>query len=136
MNCRTCGACCISPPAEIDDYVYVDNPSLERLKRAGKSPLARLSPVFGDGDYYLLTKRKSQNGLAFRTCIAFEGEIGKNCLCSIYGIRPTVCRVFSKGSRLCLQAREEVEELGISLQVEEEPSQAQTPCQMQSTASC
>ena len=40
-------------------------------------------------------------------CVAFRGEIGGQCGCSIYQLRPQGCRRFEVGSVLCRKSREE-----------------------------
>ncbi|HKX31706.1 MAG TPA: YkgJ family cysteine cluster protein [Blastocatellia bacterium] len=39
-------------------------------------------------------------------CRALDGTIGEQCSCSIYAVRPKLCREFEPGSQGCLIARE------------------------------
>jgi Fe-S-cluster containining protein len=39
-------------------------------------------------------------------CRALKGTIGEKCSCSIYAVRPKICREFEPGSQGCLVARD------------------------------
>ncbi len=41
-------------------------------------------------------------------CRALKGTIGEKCSCSIYDVRPRLCREFEPGSEGCIAAREAV----------------------------
>lgn len=116
FNCRKCGACCI-PSTETDLYATLEENETVRLERAGKAHLFgtanRSLPVLVWAEEYfaMRTKTIKQGGFDVTVCAAFEGEIGKKCSCSVYGIRPEVCRAFRPGSKECLGAREEAEAL-------------------------
>lgn len=39
-------------------------------------------------------------------CAALQGEVGRRTACSIYGLRPDVCRTCQPGDEACSAARE------------------------------
>jgi Fe-S-cluster containining protein len=76
--------------------VFLERDEAKRLKRMG------LSIVQVAGESYVGT-RAYRGGL--RACVAFRGEIGGFCGCSIYDARPNICRQFEAGDALCREAR-------------------------------
>lgn len=94
-DCMKCGACCAYwpnipiLPGEVKD---ID----EKLK------------------IYLKPSPLDPRGLSLKSvegsnrCIALEGQLGVSVKCSIYDIRPPVCRRFEPGSDLCKKARLDV----------------------------
>jgi Fe-S-cluster containining protein len=87
------------------EYVYLARDEAKRLKRWG------LTVIRVDGSEYLGTRPHAGAGEQ-PACVAFVGEIGRDCGCSIYAGRPRNCRTFEVGSRGCRAAREE---LGMSV---------------------
>jgi Fe-S-cluster containining protein len=99
-DCQRCGACCARPRScEGSAYAYVTRKESKQMKRLG------LSVIQEDGYSYLGT-RISKNEVGPAVCVAFSGEVGEGCGCSIYQDRPGVCRAFLVGSTDCLIARQ------------------------------
>lgn len=103
-NCVKCGACCTywhNIPISIEEMPHID----ENLKKYIKISYLGVSMKLVDN---IDTLQRPKNA---GRCIALEGEVGKDIKCSIYEIRPPVCRRFEAGSDLCKKVRLEV--LGI-----------------------
>ncbi len=98
-DCQQCGACCSKPGfVEGPSYAYLTRDEAKRMKRL------RLSVLNEDGTSYLGT-RAGPDGKGPDVCVAFQGEVGGDCGCSVYSDRPRVCREFQVGSPGCLGAR-------------------------------
>jgi uncharacterized protein len=84
--CQACGACCGYssnwPRFTIEDDAALDLIPAELVN-------ARLSGMRCDGD----------------RCAALRGEIGVETACTIYAIRPDVCRTCMPGDAECAMAR-------------------------------
>jgi Fe-S-cluster containining protein len=105
LDCRKCGACCISNWGE-DTYAYVSEKDIRRLRkefteRTVKRLINRIDEPLERG----LRVKENKQGLT--VCISHRGSIGRQCSCSIYKARPTVCREFKPGNYSCQLAREE-----------------------------
>lgn len=96
LDCLACGACCYS------NNVILGDADIERFRRGGR-------PELGAMPY---ARRK--NGKLTLRLAADKGclQLGAGNRCSIYPIRPDMCRTFPVGSECCLSAR--AEDLGIS----------------------
>ncbi len=95
FNCLECAACCYS------NHVVLDADDIERFRRDGRPELAGMPYA-----------RRKNGKLALR--LAKDGaclQLGIDNRCSIYPIRPAMCRTFPVGSECCLSAR--AEDLGI-----------------------
>jgi Fe-S-cluster containining protein len=99
-DCRLCGACCVQlGPNDGNSYVYLDRQEAHRMRALG---LPVLQGALGS----LCLAARPHDGAAGRpACVAFEGELGARCGCSIYGDRPSICQEFEVGGQLCRQAR-------------------------------
>jgi Fe-S-cluster containining protein len=86
FECRTCGACC-SFSAEWPRFSLESDADLERIPRA-----------YVDGS----RGRMRCNG---NRCAALVGEVGVSTACSIYEVRPDVCRACLPGDESCEIAR-------------------------------
>jgi uncharacterized protein len=84
FDCQSCGACCATDPTWPRFSVESDD-DLARIPEE----LASLSGMRCVGD----------------RCAALSGEIGKWTGCTIYAIRPIVCRDCQPGDPECLVAR-------------------------------
>jgi uncharacterized protein len=84
--CQRCGACC-AYSAEWPRF------SLESEEALALIPLALIDDSRG---------RMRCDG---QRCSALQGEIGKSTACSIYTVRPDVCRTCQPGDPECLIAR-------------------------------
>jgi Fe-S-cluster containining protein len=94
-DCRTCGACCSGDTM----WVHVLMNDDERL---GPDRVRRLTVLTEHGRGYFARSMKMVGG----RCAAFsetldDGKVG----CSIYAVRPDVCRDFAAGSPDCHAAR-------------------------------
>ncbi|SIQ68901.1 hypothetical protein SAMN05880582_10331 [Rhizobium sp. RU20A] len=87
FDCQSCGACC----AYSEDWPRF---SLETDEELDRIPEALVAEDLGG-------MRCPDN-----RCAALSGEIGKHVACTIYEIRPIVCRTCMPGDPECLMARE------------------------------
>lgn len=100
FNCLECGGCCLSADRDFV-YVFVREDEDAPIIEAGREELLEY-----DGyEIWLRTKEFGE----YRACMALEGELGKDCRCSIYEARPGVCRRFEAGGPACLLARSNLE---------------------------
>jgi uncharacterized protein len=88
-NCQYCGACC----KHRDDPKWIE----VTAEDAKKIPLAWLQV----GDIEPFAMRQTDSG----RCVAFEWEVGKHCRCSIYDIRPSICRKVQPHDEICEKLR-------------------------------
>jgi Fe-S-cluster containining protein len=95
FDCFSCGACCYS------NEVLLGKDDVRRFEKAGRPELAAMP----------YARRK--NGKLVLRLAADKGclQLGADNRCSIYAIRPDMCRTFPVGSECCLSAR--AEDLGI-----------------------
>ena len=109
--CVECGACCAGEPGSLpgEPYVSLSTRDVKRLPGHPRRNLLvigthRRLPITCEDwtDYDLRTKRNKQ-GLT--VCVGLSGEVGKRVSCSLYAVRPTVCRSFEPGSKECHEAR-------------------------------
>jgi hypothetical protein len=84
--CRTCGACC-SFSREWPRFTMEDDVDLDRIPRELVDPRRGRMKCNGD------------------RCAALVGEVGVSTTCTIYSVRPDVCRACEPGDDACLQAR-------------------------------
>jgi len=84
--CRTCGACC-SFSREWPRFTMEDDADLDRIPHA------------------LVDQRLGRMKCSGERCAALAGEVGVSTACTIYSIRPDVCRACEPGDDACLQAR-------------------------------
>ncbi len=85
--CQTCGACC--------DYA----PSWPRFSTESDEDLARIPAK-------LVARDHSGMRCHGNRCAALDGEIGDWVACTIYAIRPDVCRACQPGDEACRIARD------------------------------
>lgn len=96
LDCRTCGACCVSP-YEQEGWADVTYEDKQRL-----SPYAQqLLTVCGDA----IETKASEFGCA---CVFLRGTPGKRVSCGIYETRPRVCAGFKVGGTDCKYMREQI----------------------------
>lgn len=101
FDCQRCGACCYNPPSNvvIDDQDYVEvNPRSKLLK---ENETASKYTFVKNGKHWM-----RMVGSVPRCC-ALTGRKGKDVSCSIYEMRPTVCRLVRPGDEECRQRRKE-----------------------------
>jgi Fe-S-cluster containining protein len=100
-DCQTCGACCVHlGPYDGNAYVYLDPDEARRMRRLG---LRVVREALGAR---CLAAAPHDGAWGYPACVAFEGELGIRCGCSVYSDRPGVCREFAAGSDVCKEARE------------------------------
>ena len=100
-DCQACGACCVHlGPYDGNAYVPLDRAEALRMRRLGLRVVqAPLGPR-------CLAAAPHEGAWGYPACVAFEGELGGRCGCSVYHDRPSVCRRFEAGSEACREARE------------------------------
>ncbi len=97
-DCQACGACCVD---------YFGTPGYIELYPDERERMRSLSlPVVDWHGQKLLGTRPHDGPGGDTCCVAFTGDVGKKCACTIHPQRPTACREFEAGSLGCLFARE------------------------------
>ena len=86
-KCQDCGACCAC------DW---DSKWVEVTERDAKRITSSLLQL-GDIEEYAMRQT-----LGNSRCAALVGEIGKATHCSIYSVRPAICRQVTRGGPICL----------------------------------
>ena len=101
FDCRTCGACCVNPPANRDaDFPWwVEIAEGDRLL-ARVDLVRKLVVRDPDGVPHL---RLGEGG----RCLALRGALQERTSCAIYHDRPTPCRTVQPGDALCRRYRYE-----------------------------
>jgi uncharacterized protein len=84
--CQSCGACC----------AY--SAEWPRFSLESEAALARIPPA-------LIDDGRGRMRCEGNRCSALTGEVGKSTACSIYAVRPDVCRACLPGDPECLVAR-------------------------------
>lgn len=84
--CQSCGACCATDSA------------WPRFSLEDEADLALIPAALVKAD-------GSGMACAGDRCLALTGEIGRATSCSIYGLRPDVCRLCQPGDDACNMAR-------------------------------
>jgi Fe-S-cluster containining protein len=87
FDCQSCGACC-SYSAGWPRFTLEEDSQLERIP-------AVLVAVDGSG-------MRCEGD----RCSALSGTVGERTACTIYAVRPDVCRACQPGDPECLMARE------------------------------
>lgn len=85
-DCQTCGACC-AHSADWPRFSLESDAELALIPEALIAP--DLSGMRWDGT----------------RCAALKGKTGQSCTCTIYPVRPLVCRDCMPGDPECLEAR-------------------------------
>lgn len=101
LDCVTCGACCCNTDENrAEGFVdYVEVFASDALRRR-RDLLARLAVRNDHGQVHLKLGADGR-------CVALSGELGRSVHCTIYDLRPAVCRRVQAGSEECLRARRE-----------------------------
>jgi Fe-S-cluster containining protein len=87
---------------EAPDYVHLFEPEVDRLVADDKEDMIFEECCFGKPMSSMRTRLDSCGNCR---CVALEGTVGKQVSCTIYDIRPEVCRKFKPGSPVCRMAR-------------------------------
>jgi Fe-S-cluster containining protein len=101
FDCQKCGACCVNPSGS-EGFAVLDQEDTGRMKRLGL-PIAKRPGDDGLDDALACRPYTGEGGKTI--CVAFAGEVGGSCGCSIHADRPAVCRDFEPGSLKCRAAR-------------------------------
>ena len=105
FDCRTCGACCVSPYTG-DAYVALDE------REATRMALAHLPVVLqqqgGHPPEFVPKLGIKLIGNATKVCAAFEGVVCSTASCGIYEERPNACRQFEVGGKACREVRRSI----------------------------
>jgi len=100
-DCQTCGACCCNRQENrlehFHDYVQV---FAEDALQAHPKLLVRLARQNKERQWHLKLKPDG-------SCVALDGEVGQSVGCTIYELRPQVCKNVQPGDSECLTARRE-----------------------------
>lgn len=86
-DCQTCGACC--------DYSAL----WPRFSTESDAELAAIPAEFIACD-------EAGMRCTGNRCAALDGRVGERVVCTIYVVRPHVCRACQPGDDACLMARE------------------------------
>lgn len=86
FDCQSCGACC-SYSAEWPRFSTEEDAEIDRIPEA------------------LVAADQSGMRCEGGRCAALRGEVGKGTACTIYEVRPHVCRACMPGGDDCLMAR-------------------------------
>ncbi|MCP8938540.1 YkgJ family cysteine cluster protein [Alsobacter sp. SYSU M60028] len=86
FDCQACGACCATS-AEWPLFTLESDEEIARIP----------AELVGAGETGMRC--------AGDRCLALAGEIGKATACSVYAVRPLVCRECEPGDPECLMAR-------------------------------
>jgi Fe-S-cluster containining protein len=84
--CQTCGACCAF------------SAEWPRFSLEDEAALARIPPALVDDSQGRMRCHGNR-------CAALEGDVGMATACTIYAVRPDVCRACLPGDDACLTAR-------------------------------
>ena len=84
--CRVCGACCSF------------SPDWPRFSTESDAELDRIPAFLVDDNHGRMRCEGNR-------CTALIGEVGMSTACSIYALRPQVCRVCLPGDEACQEAR-------------------------------
>ena len=85
--CQACGACCAFS-AEWPRFSLEDDTALQRISRA------------------LVDDERGRMRCDGDRCLALVGEVGVSTSCSVYAMRPDVCRACEPGDDACQMARQ------------------------------
>ena len=91
-ECITCGACC-------DIFAVVP------MAVAESERLGDFIEVTADPELDVVVDRLVKRDFVTGRCANLRGEIGREIGCSVYELRPSVCRAFEAGSDKCHELR-------------------------------
>jgi Fe-S-cluster containining protein len=100
-DCQSCGACCVHlGPYDGVGYVPLGRHEAAEMRAHG---LRVVEAALGQK---CLAVAPHDGAWGYSACVAFDGELGGRCGCSVYEDRPAACREFISGGELCREARE------------------------------
>ncbi len=91
LDCETCGACCVA------NAVVLDDEDLARFRAGGREDLVARTRKRGGVRMLPLLRTKP------KPCVHLN-----NLRCTIYEVRPNMCRDFPAGTEQCLTSREDL----------------------------
>ena len=91
LDCRTCGACCLSEYARLTTYIPLSEEDLGRFTASMRRRLVVLDRM---GLPNLGVKRHGRG--TQKICTQHVGRVGHKSACSIYERRPEACREFGE----------------------------------------
>lgn len=91
FDCMLCGACCC------DNKVVLDEEDVKRFKDGGRADLLRRTSKKGILRLLPLAREKE------KPCIHLKEK-----MCTIYEVRPNMCRDFPVGTEQCITSREDL----------------------------
>jgi uncharacterized protein len=96
LDCTTCGACCA-----IDSTIitWAHKPIENSDENLNFLKINNYIDSYIHGYFQMKTSKNCDR------CIALEGTLGEKVSCNVYENRPSVCKNFEIGSKLCLDAR-------------------------------
>ncbi len=95
FDCQRCGACCYGDEMWI--HLLVDDD-----ERLGPTNAEKLTTLTRHGRGFVARSMRMVDG----HCIAYSTNLGDGrCGCTIYSLRPDICRDFEAGSPGCRAAR-------------------------------
>lgn len=87
IDCQSCGACC-SYSADWPRFTMESDEAIDLIPEA------------------FISKDQSGMGCDGVRCLALAGEVGRRTTCTIYTVRPEVCRDCLPGDAACIIARQ------------------------------
>lgn len=106
VDCRTCGACCVSPQDTPYGWADVSTDDADRMSTRVRLKLVNTGGGWQFNECRLSTPTTWSDELNVAPCSFLRGTPGKRCSCGIYETRPDVCRKLRPGSRACRESRE------------------------------
>lgn len=91
FDCMKCGACCY------DNKVVIDDEDLQRFRAGGRQDLIRKLSRRAGIKFLPLVRDKE------KPCVQLKEK-----MCTIYEVRPNMCRDFPVGTEQCITSREDL----------------------------
>jgi len=120
LDCRTCGACCVSSQDTPYGWADVSQEDAAKMSRRVRLKLVQTGGGWRFNECHLATPTTWRDDLNCAPCSFLQGTPGQRVTCRIYETRPSVCQRFKPGSRSCLEARRE-QTFRLADQAEENP---------------
>ena len=106
-DCQSCGACCQTShraPRDSERFRFWADCTPADVKRMPRRVRLKLVPTRGaDGTRSMATPLGFDGRCGF-----LRGAIADQVKCSIYDVRPSLCRAFRAGSEFCRASRREI----------------------------
>lgn len=102
-KCLSCGACC-SYYAQERRLIVADGIA-EEFKHLTRVVVEDVEFEWGGNEKDTYHSETLAMQVTDTSCVALQGEVGRDVRCGIYEGRPGACRVFDPGSDFCLRIR-------------------------------